>query len=205
VGLGGPGDRRYDVLGQRARSGHPGDGAGGQFAGEAHHRRREGGEQHRGRLGAGHVDRSGGRQRGAPVLDLLAPQQRQQHVQVLPHPTGRAIGRQAEHAAGHGGDPGADAEREAVVDRGLHAQCGAREHQRVALRCGHHRRAEPDTRNPAGHGEGDERVPAERLADPGRVEAAVGGGADLTDELGGRGGAPEVPDGDPDLHVHPPV
>jgi hypothetical protein len=198
------GDGRDDAALHHRPSGHPGDGALGQLAGQAQHGRSEGGDQDGKGLGVRHpegADHGRGPQRLSGEIDGPLVDQGPQHGQVLPHVEGRPLEGDTHHPLDDQlvGQP--DAENESPPDGGLGGEGLSGQHHGVTGPGGNHGRTEGDVRYlPAGDGHGSEGVDAEDLGQPGRPEPGIGHRPDLIDDASEAGLVGDVHH-HPDLHL----
>ncbi len=169
-------DGRRNVVADGGRAGHPGDGAVGHAARQLEHGVAQRGDEDRRRLDIGDVERGEGV--GGHTLPLevhrLAPQQRHERGQVLPHVGRRALIAHAPHALDHHLVREADAQQEPVVRRHLHGEGLLGQHHRVPRVHRHHPGSQADAGHlRAGHGQERQRVGAEDLRREGMVEPGL--------------------------------
>jgi hypothetical protein len=115
---------------------------------------------------------------------LLASQHRHQNFQILAHVAGRFVERHTEDSLDHHLVGQADTEGEASAAGGLHRQGLGPQHHRVPGVGRDHGSAEVDRRHLAGHGgKGGQRVVAEDLGRPRRLDPSVSQTGHLSDHV----------------------
>ena len=147
--------------GERGRTGHPGDRAVGDGAGELEHLRAERGDEHRARAVVGATSMRDVRARSSRRRTSALPSVSSgiSTDEVLAHVPQRLVEREAEHVLDHDLVREADAEREAPAARGLHGERLLRHRERVAAVGGHDAGRELDARHLAA----DDREHAHRV------------------------------------------
>ena len=132
-----------------------------------------GGEVDRGRRGVGRqLQPDLGPHRDTRVLDGALTQERSEDAEVVLHVHRRFVERQPEHVVDDDLVRQPDTQRQPAAEGGVYGQGLRRQHHRMAWVGGHDRRTDLDALGAAtGHGQGSQRVPAEDLWHPHRVEA----------------------------------